>query len=157
MSHCPRRLCESLSAMQDLIIECIKGCYDRQKNTRHIPAGASVGVLATRCVVGANPVRSRRGVIPKGVTTPPESLNDVCFLVAPIEMYDVLEMMNEIKDHRILDAVDREAPGKSLMALGTIGLEHKQIREIDVNPMIVRGSLPVAADALVVLRKEEYP
>jgi len=86
-----------------------------------------------------------------------ESLNDVCLRVDPIEMYDALEMMNEIKNHRILDAVDREAPGKSLMALGTIGLEHKQIREIDVNPMIVRGSLPVAADALVVLRKEEYP
>jgi hypothetical protein len=77
-------------------------------------------------------------------------------------MYGALEMMNEIKDHRILDAfhgidaVDRKALGKSLMALGKIGLEHKQIREINVNPMVVRGSLPAAVDALVILRKGEY-
>jgi hypothetical protein len=35
--------------------------------------------------------------------------------------------------------------------VGRIGLENDAIQEIDVNPLILSGSKPVAVDALVVL------
>lgn len=90
-----------------------------------------------------------------------EILRDVSFRVAPIEERDALEMMREIKGHKILDAirgmdaVDVKALSQSLIALGNIGLEHEAVQEIDVNPLIVRGSQPVAVDALVVLKEPE--
>ena len=86
-----------------------------------------------------------------------EILHDVSFRVAPIEMYDALEMMKEIKGHEALnairgmEAVDREALGQSLIALGNIGMAHDAIKEIDVNPMIIKGDKPIAVDALIVL------
>lgn len=89
-----------------------------------------------------------------------EILKDVSFRVAPIVKRDALEMMEEIKGKKILEAirgmepVDRELLAQSLIALGDLGLEQEAIQEIDVNPMIVRGSQPVAVDALVVLRSE---
>lgn len=90
-----------------------------------------------------------------------EILRDVSFRVAPIEKRDALEMMREIKGHKILDAirgmeaVNLDVLCESLIALGSIGLEHEAIKEIDVNPLIVRGSQPVAVDALVVLDAPE--
>jgi acyl-CoA synthetase (NDP forming) len=89
-----------------------------------------------------------------------EILRDVSFRVAPIQKRDALEMMDEIKGKKILEAVrgmeavDRELLAQSLIALGDLGMEHEEIQEIDVNPMIIRGSKPVAVDALVVLRQE---
>lgn len=89
-----------------------------------------------------------------------EILRDVSFRVAPIEKRDALEMMEEIKGKKILEAVrgmepvDKDLLAQSLIALGDLGMEHEEIQEIDVNPMIVRGSKPVAVDALVVLRQE---
>jgi len=88
-----------------------------------------------------------------------EILRDVSFRVAPIEKRDAMEMMQEIKGKKILEAirgmepVDLEVLSKSLVALGDLGMEQDAIQEIDVNPMIVRGSQPVAVDALVVLRE----
>jgi acyl-CoA synthetase (NDP forming) len=90
-----------------------------------------------------------------------EVLDDVCFRVAPIDLRDALEMMADIRGHKLLSAmrgmaaVDQDVLAESLIALGRIGLEHEMIQEIDVNPMIVRGSRPVAVDALVVLQKGE--
>jgi acetyl-CoA synthetase (ADP-forming) len=89
-----------------------------------------------------------------------EILRDVSFRVAPIERRDALEMMREIKGHKILDAirgmeaVNLDILSDSLIALGNLGMEHEDVQEIDVNPMIVRGNEPVAVDALVVLKEE---
>ncbi len=89
-----------------------------------------------------------------------EILRDVSFRVAPIEKRDALEMMEEIKGKKILEAVrgmeavDRDLLAQSLVALGELGMEQEEIQEIDVNPMIVRGSTPVAVDALVVLGQQ---
>lgn len=87
-----------------------------------------------------------------------EILRDVSFRVAPIEKRDALEMMEEIKGKKILEAVrgmppvDRDLLAQSLVALGDLGMEQEDIQEIDVNPMIVRGDKPIAVDALVVLK-----
>jgi acetate---CoA ligase (ADP-forming) subunit beta len=86
-----------------------------------------------------------------------EILKDVSFRLAPLEEKDALDMMEEIKGHRILDAirgmeqVNRRTVAGILIALGSIGLENERIKEIDVNPLIIRDGEPVAVDALVVL------
>ncbi len=86
-----------------------------------------------------------------------EVLKDVSFRVAPITNFDAEEMMNEIKTSKLLDkfrgspAVDREALKKALIGIANLGLEHDEIAEIDINPLIISGDKPVAVDALVVL------
>jgi acyl-CoA synthetase (NDP forming) len=86
-----------------------------------------------------------------------EVLEDVAFRLAPLEKRDALEMMAEIKGHKILeairgmDAVDKESLANILINVGRIGLENEQVKEIDINPLIVRGDSPLAVDALIVL------
>ncbi|HOS98499.1 MAG TPA: acetate--CoA ligase family protein [Deltaproteobacteria bacterium] len=87
-----------------------------------------------------------------------EVLKDVTFRVAPLEMRDAFEMMDEIKARKLLDAfrgkpaVNREVLAKALVNLGRIGLEVEEVAEIDINPMIIHEDMPIAVDALVVLR-----
>ena len=86
-----------------------------------------------------------------------EVLKDISFRVAPIETYDAFEMMREIKARKILEAVrgmppaDLDQLADILVKVGNIGVEQEHIKEIDINPVILAGSQPVAVDALVVL------
>lgn len=86
-----------------------------------------------------------------------EVLEDITFRVAPLEEADALEMIGEIRGHRILEAVrgmeaaDRKMLADILIKVGQIGMENEKIKEIDINPVIVSGSKPVAADALIIL------
>ena len=86
-----------------------------------------------------------------------EILKDNAFRVAPLEKRDALDMMQEIKSHKILDAVrgleavDRELLANVLITVGQIGIENENIKEIDINPVIISKGKPVAVDALVVL------
>ncbi len=90
-----------------------------------------------------------------------EILQDVVFRVAPIRKSDAREMMRAIRSHKILDAVrgmpavDAEVLSQALMAVSRIALDHPDIAEIDINPLIVRGAKPVAVDALVVLTEAQ--
>jgi len=90
-----------------------------------------------------------------------EILEDVSFRVAPLTRYDAMDMMNDIKGKKILDAfrgkpaVDREALADLLIAVGQIGLDHDEVAEIDLNPLKLVGDKPVAVDALVVLASKE--
>ena len=86
-----------------------------------------------------------------------EILEDVVFRVAPLRKRDTLAMMRGIKGHKILSAfrgmpaVDLNLMSDSVIALGKIALDHPEIEQIDVNPLIIKGSRPVAVDALIVL------
>ena len=86
-----------------------------------------------------------------------EILKDISFRVAPLEKRDALEMMREIKGHKILEAVrgmpaaDMDMLADILINVGRIGLENEAVKEIDINPVIISGNKPVAVDALVVL------
>jgi len=88
-----------------------------------------------------------------------EILKDISFRLAPLEKRDALEMMQDIKAHKILDAVrgmepaDKEMLVDILINVGKIGLENKEVKEIDINPVILSGGKPVAADALIILEK----
>ncbi|MCD6306094.1 MAG: acetate--CoA ligase family protein [Deltaproteobacteria bacterium] len=90
-----------------------------------------------------------------------EILKDISFRVAPLEKRDSLEMMKDIKGHKILEAVrgmeaaDLDMFSDMLIKVGQIGLENDAVKEIDINPVIIRGSRPVAVDALVVLDRKE--
>jgi acetyl-CoA synthetase (ADP-forming) len=90
-----------------------------------------------------------------------EILKDISFRVAPLEKYDALEMMHEIRGCRILDAVrgmesvDLEMLADILITLGKIGMENEEIKEIDINPLIISGNKPVTVDALVVLQSPQ--
>ena len=92
-----------------------------------------------------------------------EILKDVSFRLAPLEKRDALEMMGEIKAHKILDAirgmdaVDRDVLSEMLINVGRIGTENDTIKEIDINPVIISGSRPIAVDALVVLESKPSP
>jgi len=87
-----------------------------------------------------------------------EILKDVSFRLAPLEKRDTLEMMDEIKAHKILDSVrgmepvDREILSEMLIKVGEIGITNNKIKEIDINPVIISGSRPIAVDALIVLQ-----
>ena len=88
-----------------------------------------------------------------------EILKDISFRVAPLEERDALEMMQDIKGHKILEAVrgmeaaDLNIFSDILIKVGQIGLENEDVKEIDINPVIISGNQPVAVDALVVLDK----
>jgi succinyl-CoA synthetase beta subunit len=87
-----------------------------------------------------------------------EILEDTVFRVAPIERVDALEMMQEIRGRKILEAV-RGMPAANLdklaeilITVGRIGMENEAIQEIDMNPVVLSGSDPLVVDALVVLK-----
>jgi acetate---CoA ligase (ADP-forming) subunit beta len=86
-----------------------------------------------------------------------EILKDVSFRLAPLTQRDALDMLSDIRGSKILDAVrgmeavDRDAAARILMNVGRLGLENDRVKEVDVNPLIIRGGKPVAVDALVVL------
>ncbi|MDQ1238503.1 MAG: acetate---CoA ligase (ADP-forming) subunit beta [Thermodesulfobacteriota bacterium] len=89
-----------------------------------------------------------------------EVLKDVVFRLAPLTEQDAYDMMSSIRATAILesprglDPVDKELLAQILIGIGRMGVENEHIREIDVNPLIVRGSTPIAVDALIVMAGE---
>lgn len=90
-----------------------------------------------------------------------EALADVTFRVAPLTQSDALEMIDEIKSRRILEAfrgeaaADRNALVQTLMGISRLALAHPQISEIDINPLLISADGSVrAVDALIVLKQE---
>jgi acyl-CoA synthetase (NDP forming) len=90
-----------------------------------------------------------------GVLT--EVLGDVALAVVPPSERDVAELPDLIRAHKLLGpfrgspAVDRAQLGRVIEALARIAQDFPQISEIDINPLLVAGDSPVAADALVIL------
>ena len=92
-----------------------------------------------------------------------ESLGDVSFRVAPLSVSDARSMTTEIQGTKILGdirgmpAVQMDQLSLCLQQLGKIGMENPAVGEIDINPLIIRDGVPVAVDALVVLREPQPP
>jgi len=86
-----------------------------------------------------------------------EVLKDISFRIAPLSKTDAMEMVREIKASRILDsvrnmpAVDIDQLAELIVNVGRIGLENQEIKEMDINPIIISGMHPIAVDALIVL------
>lgn len=91
-----------------------------------------------------------------------EALSDTTFRVAPLAEPDAAEMIDEIKTRSLLGdfrgekAADRNQLIQTLMGLSEIGVEHPEITEIDINPLLVNPEGNVSAvDALVVVGKKK--
>ena len=86
-----------------------------------------------------------------------EVFGDIAHAIPPVDERDVAELFGLIKSKALLGAfrgqpaVDRRKLVDVVLAVACIAEEHPQIAEIDVNPLIIAGDRPVAADALVVL------
>ena len=88
-----------------------------------------------------------------------EALNDTSFRIAPLALSEAEEMIDDIKTQKLLNefrgmpAIDRDATSRLVQTLSFLPLLHPEIAEIDLNPIIINGSKPVAVDALIVLEK----
>lgn len=87
-----------------------------------------------------------------------EVLADTAFRAVPFDRVEALDMAADLRNARIFDAFRGEAPvdlehlADCLMAVGAIAVQFPQIRELDVNPLIVNPEgRCVAVDALIVL------
>jgi acyl-CoA synthetase (NDP forming) len=90
-----------------------------------------------------------------GVMT--EVFKDIALARVPLADRDVTELLDSIRATRILGAfrgapaVDRAALSSIIRAVAQIAVDFPEIAEIDINPLLVEGGTPVAADALVIL------
>ena len=86
-----------------------------------------------------------------------EILSDVVFRLAPFDKQEALNFLEEITGRKILDAVrgmeavDRSLLAHILVSVGEMAVEYPDIMEIDINPFVVSGRIPIAVDALIVL------
>ncbi|MCL5734721.1 MAG: acetate--CoA ligase family protein [Actinobacteria bacterium] len=92
-----------------------------------------------------------------------EALHDVAFAVTPLSDADAAELLDQIRARDLLGpfrgspAVDRGALVAVLQAVGRMAADHLEIREIDVNPLLIDGAEPVAVDALITLGEPREP
>jgi acetyl-CoA synthetase (ADP-forming) len=87
-----------------------------------------------------------------------EVLEDIVFRIAPLTVADSRDMIAQIRAAKIVGpfrgeaAADLDLLCKTLVALGEIGIQHEEVIEVDINPLIIRADgKAVAVDALVVL------
>jgi len=88
-----------------------------------------------------------------------EALRDVAFRLAPIRKNVAAEMVTSIRSYRLLQGVRGEPPSDMsaiadcLLRLSQLVTENPQIKELDINPLIVypRGSGAMVADARIIL------
>ncbi len=90
-----------------------------------------------------------------------EALGDVVFAAAPLDERDARRMVGGLEMSHLLTEpfrgdppVDGVALAKMLVGLSRLAIERPDVASVDLNPLIVRGSTPVAVDALVVLDTE---
>ena len=86
-----------------------------------------------------------------------EVFHDVALAILPVVEGDIEELLDLIHARNLLGvfrgqpAVDRGAIATIVQAVARIAADHPEIAEIDVNPLLIDGDRPVAADALVML------
>jgi succinyl-CoA synthetase beta subunit len=84
-----------------------------------------------------------------------EVLADVALRLVPLGREDAEQMLGEIRAKALLGAVrglpavDHEALITTLLALSRLAQERPDIAAVDINPLVIEGSRPVAVDALV--------
>ncbi len=88
-----------------------------------------------------------------------EALNDVAIALTPVSYAEAETLLDEIRSaavlgpYRGMQAVDREKLASAIVGIGRMALEHPEIAEVDINPLIVTNGRPVAVDALVIVAK----
>jgi succinyl-CoA synthetase beta subunit len=88
-----------------------------------------------------------------------EALADAVFRLVPIERVDAEEMIDDLRNQRMLGefrgepAIDREALAEVLVALSRLSESDPDILSADINPLILSGGRPIAVDGLIEVRK----
>ncbi|MCL5734808.1 MAG: acetate--CoA ligase family protein [Actinobacteria bacterium] len=96
-----------------------------------------------------------------GVLT--EVLGDVALGLIPLNERDEAALLHLIRGRKLLDefrgapAVDRGELAKVFGAIARIARDFPEVVEIDINPLLIEGGRPIAADALVILGQETRP
>ncbi len=89
-----------------------------------------------------------------------EAVRDVTFRLAPVDAAQAAYMPDSLRMKALFDAqrglpeVDRVSLAGTIQAVGRMALEHPEIEEIDINPLIVADGIPTAADALIVCKNQ---
>jgi hypothetical protein len=89
-----------------------------------------------------------------------EIFNDKAFAAAPLDMKEALALIGRLKTQKLLDgfrsfpAVDRNAFADILVRLCAFASMHPNIREIDINPLVVQDGVPVVVDASIILNPD---
>ncbi len=86
-----------------------------------------------------------------------EVLEDVAFKIAPVSESDAMKMIKEIKGYKVLTAfrgqkpVNLKAIVKIIVSLSRLSLEKEEIKEIDLNPIIVNEKRALIVDTSFLL------
>lgn len=86
-----------------------------------------------------------------------EILKDVSFRVVPVDDIDVREMIQEIRTYSLLKGargerpVDIEGIVECILRLNSLVMAFPQIRELDINPLVVKEDSVVALDARIII------
>ncbi|MFH1065873.1 MAG: acetate--CoA ligase family protein [Nanoarchaeota archaeon] len=85
-----------------------------------------------------------------------EIMKDVSFRVAPITEKDAIEMMKEVKAYSILEGARGGIKANNkllvgiLLAVSKMAMENSDIKEIDLNPVVVNSKEAVAVDVRII-------
>ncbi|MBU6391975.1 MAG: acetate--CoA ligase family protein [Planctomycetes bacterium] len=88
-----------------------------------------------------------------------EVFKDVSFRIAPIEEHEALDMINEVKGAKILkgfrntEALDISTLAQTIMHVSDMMVSIEEIKEIDLNPVIVYPQGLKSVDARVIIRR----
>jgi len=88
-----------------------------------------------------------------------EVYKDVSFRIAPVEEYEALDMIHEIKGSKILkgfrnrEALDVAALSQVILKVSDMMVSLDEIKEIDLNPVLVYPKGIKAVDARIILRR----
>ena len=149
----------------------VRSGYQRimQSVTARHPDANIDGILVSEMVVGG--VETIVGVTnspPFGPTVAfglggvfVEVLKDITFRTAPIDVAEAGRMLNDIKGSAMLDGVrgqeaaNRDALAKTVSQVADLAVAfHKDISELDINPLVAKGDRVIALDGLITLREE---
>ena len=145
----------------------VKDAYDRiiKSVKKHKPEAKIVGVLvqemapaSTEVIVGATKDPQFGPALMFGLGGIfVEVLKDVTFRIAPITEDDAKEMITEVKAYPILKGFRGQPPAdiaaiaNILLSTSKLVMEHPEIKELDLNPIIVYEKGAKTVDARVIL------
>ncbi|OHC11282.1 MAG: acetyl-CoA synthetase [Planctomycetes bacterium RIFOXYD12_FULL_42_12] len=88
-----------------------------------------------------------------------EVYKDVSFRIAPLEEYDAIDMIHEIKGSKILkgfrntESLDITSLAQTILKVSNIMVSLEEIKEIDLNPVLVYPKGVKAVDARIILSR----
>ncbi|NIO21025.1 MAG: acetyl-CoA synthetase, partial [Candidatus Aenigmarchaeota archaeon] len=89
-----------------------------------------------------------------------EIYEDVTFRIAPIDRGDALQMISELKGAKLLEGVrgtppaDIEAVIHILLNVSKLMMDHDEVDQLDLNPVIVYPEGLCAVDSRIILKSK---